>query len=145
MCSEATAASNTRAGRSIRRSTQAGESIPDFRWIANGVADDSAVWLNVGWYRIDEPSKTYNRVGGHWVTLVGYDTDRLIIHDPAPRAGHVFANEYVHVSVIQQGILADSRTGSYRPAKGYLLLGEGMHIKSIADVAILDGAIKFRK
>ena len=122
-----------------------GESTPDFRWIIEGVGMDSAVWLNVGWYRYDGYSDIYHRVGGHWVTLAGYEAATLIIHDPAPRAGQTFANEYVYVSEIERGMLADNRSGAFMPAKGYLLLGEGMHIKSTADVAILDGAIKFRR
>lgn len=122
-----------------------GIEIPDIDWITDGIGDDSSVWLNVGWYSYDSTYGRYNRVGGHWVTLVGYDTDVLIIHDPAPRAGLSFANEYVHISVIDDGALVDRNTGLYRPASGYLRLGSGMHIKSIADVAIIDGAVKFRK
>ena len=122
-----------------------GVEVPDIHWITAGVEKDSAVWLNVGWYRYDRRKNSYNRVGGHWVTLAGYDANILIIHDPAPRAGHGFANEYVHTSRIEDGTMSDRATGLYRPARGYLLLGEGMHIKSIADVAIVDGAIKFSK
>jgi len=122
-----------------------GVEVPDIHWIRAGVEKDTAVWLNVGWYRYDRRKNSYNRVGGHWVTLAGYDANILIIHDPAPRAGHGFANEHVHTSPIEDGTMSDRATGFYRPARGYLLLGEGMHIKSIADVAIVDGAIKFSK
>ena len=122
-----------------------GVEVPDIHWISAGIEKDSAVWLNVGWYRYDMRKNSYNRVGGHWVTLAGYDANILIIHDPAPRAGHNFANEYVQSSRIEDGTMSDGATGLYRPARGYLLLGEGMHIKSIADVAIVDGAIKFSK
>jgi hypothetical protein len=122
-----------------------GAKIPDIGWITEGMNQNSAVWLNVGWYRYDHRHNIYHRVGGHWVTLAGYDGDVLIIHDPAPRAGLSFANEYVQTSLIQGGYLADRNTGFYRPATGYLLLGQGMHIKSIADAAIIDGAIRYRK
>ena len=122
-----------------------GVAIPDIDWITEGMDQNSAVWLNVGWYRYDRRHNVYHRVGGHWVTLAGYDGDVLIIHDPAPRAGLSFANEYVHTALINDGYLVDRNTGFYRPAKGYPLLGQGMHIKSIADVAIIDGAVRFRK
>ena len=122
-----------------------GVEIPDIGWITEGVSRNSAVWLNVGWYQHDNKHNVYHRVGGHWVTLAGYDGDVLIIHDPAPRAGLSFANEYVQTSLIKDGYLADKNTGFYRPAAGYPLLGQGMHIKSIADVAIIDGAVRFRK
>ena len=79
------------------------------------------------------------------MTLAGYDSSVLIIHDPAPRAGQSFANEYVHTSMIGSGALAGTIPGLPVPARGFLLLGEGMHVKQIADVGIIDGAVKFRK
>jgi len=122
-----------------------GTKVPDIHWITDGISKDSAVWLNVGWYQYDWLNDIYHRVGGHWVTLVGYDTSILIIHDPAPRAGQSFANEYVYTSRIGSGILTGRLSGLPRPARGYLLLGEGMHVKKAADVAIVDGAVRFRR
>lgn len=122
-----------------------GIKIPEWRWIIEGVADDSAVWLNVGWYQFDTVNHVYHRVGGHWVTVVGYDDNILIIHDPAPRAGQSFANEYVHIAQLHGGILTDQRSGLYQRADGYLVLGTGMHLKPIADVAVIDGAVRFKK
>ena len=120
-----------------------GESIPNINWIKQGVGRMSAVWLNIGWYRYIRRSNTYYRIGGHWVTMVGYDDNLLILHDPAPRAGDAFANEYVDTGRIENGTLVDRSTGLYKPARGYVLLGEGMHIKRGADVAIIDGAVRF--
>jgi hypothetical protein len=122
-----------------------GTRVPDFRWITDSISKDSAVWLNVGWYQYDWLNDIYYRVGGHWVTLVGYDASILILHDPAPRAGESFANEYVHTSRIGSGTLAGTISGLPRSAIGYLLLGEGMHVKKVADVAIVDGAVRFRR
>ncbi len=122
-----------------------GTGVPDIRWITDGIGKDSAVWLNVGWYQYDWQNDIYHRVGGHWVTLVGYDTSILVIHDPAPRAGQSFANEYVYTSRIGSGTLAGKISGLPVPARGYLLLGEGMHVKKVADVAIVDGAVRFRR
>jgi hypothetical protein len=122
-----------------------GTKVPDIYWITDGIGKDSTVWLNVGWYQYDWQNDIYHRVGGHWVTLVGYDTGLLIIHDPAPRAGRSFANEYVYTSMLGSGILAGRLSGLPRQARGYLLLGKGMHLKDIADLAIVDGAVRFRK
>ena len=122
-----------------------GKSIPELDWMKAGIGADSAVWLHIGWYRYDRGNDSYHRMGGHWVTLVGYDSEVLIIHDPSPRAGRVFANEFVQTSLIVKGVLVDRVSRSVRPANGYLQLGEGMHIKSIADVAIVDGAIVFSR
>ena len=122
-----------------------GVKVPDFNWITQELSANTAVWLNVGWYEYDRERNLYFRVGGHWVTLVGYQDNLLILHDPAPRAGQSFANEYVQTSIIRSGALAGRLAGLPRSANGYLLLGNGMHIKSIADVAIVDGAIRFRR
>jgi hypothetical protein len=127
------------------RAFATGMAVPDLRWIIAGIAADSAVWLNVGWYQYDPLNNRYGRVGGHWVTVVGYDDNKLVIHDPSPRAGQSFANEYVHVSQLRGGTLADPRSGLLKPAGGYLVLGTGMHVKSTADVAIIDGAVRFKK
>ncbi|MEW5733482.1 MAG: hypothetical protein AB1921_01435 [Thermodesulfobacteriota bacterium] len=66
---------------------------PVIGWIKDGLLGDSAVWLNLGWYKRDEKTGEYLRIGGHWVTLVGYglnekgarDPMSLLIHDPATR------------------------------------------------------------
>lgn len=66
--------------------------IPQLSWIKDGLLGDSAVWLNLGWYKRKENGE-YIRTGGHWVTLVGYGLTRegkknplsLLIHDPATR------------------------------------------------------------
>lgn len=122
-----------------------GTGVPDIRWITEGIGSNSTVWLNVGWYKYDRQHDIYHRVGGHWVTLVGYDSRILIIHDPAPRAGKFFANEHVLTSTIESGVLAGGISGLPRPAKGYLRLGEGMHLKKVADIAIVDGAVRFMR
>ena len=70
-----------------------GVSVPDMDWIKKELLGKSAVWLNVGWYNYDPLSASYSRIGGHWITLVGFGEDRdgnpnnnmLIIHDPAAR------------------------------------------------------------
>ncbi|MDI6798110.1 MAG: hypothetical protein QMD09_14275 [Desulfatibacillaceae bacterium] len=77
-----------------------GRSIPDLNWIKEGLLGNSGVWLNLGWYKFDPVAKTYTRVGGHWVTLVGYgigenglpDPAVLIVHDPAVRGRRLEVN-----------------------------------------------------
>jgi len=123
--------------------------IPKLSWIKKGLRGSSGVWLNAGWYKYNLSTQEYNRIGGHWVTLVGYGIDQqgkenpniLIIHDPASRAGKVFSHEYVLVERIKRGKLTGNKKGLPRPAKGYYKLGGGMHVKKTADVAILDGAV----
>lgn len=117
--------------------------VPTIEFITRGVQSRSAAWINVGWYKINASNKAYERIGGHWVTLVGYDlgNDRLIVHDPAPRAGHSKSSEHVNFRVLSGGHLTGGKSGLPTAAAGYLQLGRGMHLHSKADTAIIDGVV----
>ena len=67
----------------------------------------------------------YKRVDGHWVTPVGSNGKQLIFHDPSPRAGGGFSNEF------------EGRKSGL-PTKE-----KGMHIKSSAEFTIIDGVVYF--
>ncbi|MHC4743082.1 MAG: hypothetical protein ACYS8Z_14290 [Planctomycetota bacterium] len=126
----------------------AGEGVPQLDWLKKGLKGDSAVLLNAGWYKFDPRKDEYTRIGGHWVTLVGYGVDEkghedpniLIVHDPSPRCGKS-PHEYVRMELITAGRLTGNRAGLPRSAKGYYKMTGGMHVKSTADCAILDGAV----
>jgi carboxyl-terminal processing protease len=126
-----------------------GGSIPKLDWIKQGITGNGAVWMNVGWYKYNAGKDEYVRIAGHWVTLVGYGKDEkgqvspnvLIIHDPSPRAGEEFSNEFILVSRILSGKLTGDWVGLPRSAAGCYKFTEGMHIKRGADFAILDGAV----
>mgnify|MGYP001098765619 FL=1 len=126
-----------------------GIKIPALKWIKEGMKGKSAVWLNVGWYRYNKRNDEYLRIGGHWVTLVGYGVDEngnrdgnvLIVHDPSPRAGRAFANEYVRLESINGGRVTGNKKGLPHDAEGYYRLTGGMHIKKRADLGILDGVV----
>ncbi|HOX40096.1 MAG TPA: hypothetical protein PL033_19095 [Candidatus Brocadiia bacterium] len=122
---------------------------PQLDWLRQGIADDGCVWLNVGWYKRDVAADAYERIGGHWVTMVGYGADEngrdapdiLILHDPAPRCGKEFANEFALPVLIESGRLTGKETGLPRDAAGYYKLSGGMHVKSGADCAVIDAAV----
>jgi C-terminal processing protease CtpA/Prc len=126
--------------------------VPRLGWIKHGILGNGAVWLNVGWYKYNSSKEEHVRIAGHWVTLVGYGKDEngklsqncLILHDPSPRAGKTFSNEYAIVNEIRTGTLVGKWIGLPRSAIGYYKLGGGMHIKNEADVAIIDGAITLK-
>ncbi|MCG7954201.1 MAG: peptidase C39 family protein [Candidatus Thiodiazotropha endolucinida] len=120
-----------------------GSRLPDLDRLKSAISSRSAAWLNVGWYRYHRQKNEYRRIGGHWVTLAGFDEDRLVIHDPAPRAGSAFANEFVEFEVIEDGLLVGDKAGLPVEARGYLKFGNGFHIKRGADFAILDGVVFF--
>lgn len=125
-----------------------GEAVPELDWIKKGIQGDSAVLLNAGWYKFNPRTGEYARIGGHWVTLAGFGVDEkgkedpaiLIVHDPAPRCGKG-PNEYVRMELISSGRLTGKQTGLPRSAKGYYKMAGGMHVKSTADFAILDGVV----
>ena len=117
--------------------------VPTLSFIERGVTRRSAAWLNVGWYRLDRTRREYRRVGGHWVTLVGFDfvKNQLIISDPAPRAtpGH----EYISYRRLAGGRLVGKKSGLPTNAEGYLQLGRGIHLHPKAETAIIDGVVLF--
>ncbi len=125
-----------------------GERIADLNWLKSGIKGNSTAWLNVGWYKYNPSTNEYARIGGHWVTLVGYGVDEkgradgaiLIIHDPAPRCGKS-PHEYVRMELIGSGRLTGRQSGLPRSAKGYYKMTGGMHVKKTADFGILDGAV----
>jgi hypothetical protein len=64
-------------------------------WLIEGIKQEKHIWLNIGWYQAQANGK-HKRIGGHWVTLVGYEKlgnlkdgegEYLIINDPATRGG----------------------------------------------------------
>lgn len=118
-----------------------GISTPTLDRIKSAISSRSVAWMNIGWYKYNENRKEYKRIGGHWVTLVGSKHNQLIIHDPSPRAGKIFSNEYINYSIIEKGVLIGNKVGLPFSAKGLISLGVGMHKKKRADYAIVDGVV----
>jgi hypothetical protein len=118
------------------------QKLPDINWLLAGISKRSAVWLNIGWYQYDSDSQQYIRNGGHWVTVVGYENDSLVIHDPATKTktNNPFGNEYVRLNKISAGLLTGKDKGLPMSAEGYYYL-DGMHLKSGTDYGIIDGAV----
>jgi hypothetical protein len=119
----------------------------DIDWIKRGIIGESAAWIMAGWYTHDPARDEYSRIGGHWLTVVGYGQDAggnqvpnmLILHDPHPRAGDEFANEHVALEAIPTGTILGY--GLPQNATGYHKLTSEMHLRDGADCAILEGAV----
>lgn len=134
--------------RSSPKGHFAGVKTPELEWIRSFVGPGKSAWINIGWYRHDKENNEYNRVGGHWVTLVGHGADEkgrpndhiIVIHDPSPRTGTP-PNDFVVLKPLTGGKLTVKGSKTTRPTQGLFLMGGGMHIKSSADVAILDGIV----
>ena len=121
---------------------------PNLDWIKSGLLPgDSAVWLNLGWYRHDRKTDRYERLGGHWITLVGFGADKngkedpnsLVVHDPA-KLGQSGRNEYIRVEKIAAGQIHGA-SGVFVNAAGFHKIADGLNLRNESDVAILDGAV----
>jgi hypothetical protein len=127
--------------------------VPSLDWIKEGLSHSSgAVWLWVGWYKVDSATSSYVRSDGHWVTLVGYGKDQnrgdnsssLLIHDPSPRTGMTAHTQRVKLVPINSGTLerkSPQNQTRRRDAKGFFELKGEMVLKRGADAAILDTAV----
>jgi hypothetical protein len=127
--------------------------VPSLAWIKQGLATTGgAVMLNVGWYKFNAERTEYERLGGHWVTLVGFDQERstqedapiFIIHDPAPRTGMKPLTQRVRLAALDHGsLLRKLSSGEIRrrDAAGFCTLKDGMKLKSGADTALIDAAV----
>ena len=120
----------------------------DPRWLFEGVVGSSNVVLNIGWYRHHPATDTYERIAGHWVTMVGYDAasesgPHIVVHDPSLRTGRDLRNDYYRLMPIRTGNFAKWHKYEAGPASGWLML-EGIRLKRGADCAVLDGAFRFR-
>jgi len=121
---------------------------PGLEWIQQGVEKENRVaFLNIGWYKHN--GEDLQRVGGHWVTLVGYghdgsvlDADRLIIHDPAGGNANRFSNDYALIQPLTAGQLTGSYTNLPINAAGYLEIKSGMRINDIGDTGVIDGVVR---
>lgn len=104
-------------------------------WLIAGIKKEKHIWLNIGWYQTQVNGKK-KRMGGHWVTLVGYEKlgslkdgegEYLIVNDPATRGDN---QEQLTVKVAR----LNGRTG-------YQLLNSASKPKK-ADMAWIEGAIQ---
>lgn len=115
----------------------------------------SAIWLNVGWYYLQQDSyaSLFKRYGGHWVTLVGFGYDGnkenpnyLIVHDPSKDSGPEFKNEFLLLKKIDSGTLDSASSFNYKglpvKANSFYRVVEGLnHNIHAEEIVILDGAV----
>lgn len=112
---------------------------PTINWMTQSLHRKGAVWINLGWYNKD--MEDYRRAGGHWVTLVGYEQGKLVIHDPSSRSGKKFSNQFVSVSLLQGGQLIDGTRKTQ--ATNHFAIVDGIKISPKGNIAVIDGAVKF--
>jgi len=133
--------------RKVSGKYNTGVGVPELGWVKSGLHGDSAVWLNVGWYKFSRVRNEYRRVGGHWVTLAGFGADEsgqedpniLIIHDPGVTPGCSISNSYVRMVKIQNGTISGAEGKVYNAAGFYRMAG--MRMNGNVE-AIMDGAVR---
>lgn len=114
---------------------------PDLAELARVITGErGAVWLNVGWYSHDPARGVYRRNHGHWVTLVGVEAGRWLIHDPSPRAGAGPSTEALTLTPVA-GRLEGRKAGLPRDARGYFALEGLRSLPRGSNTALLDGAV----
>lgn len=134
----------TQGWRYVDVEFRTGVDVPDLEWVKRGIKGYGSVFLNIGLYTYNPVTDEYTRVGGHWITLVGYghdgkspNPDYLIAHDPSPPT---FRNEYILPVRINSGTLKGTYSGLPRNAAGLYKM-TGMVISPKADLGILDVAV----
>lgn len=151
----------TVASQYVRGEAGAG---PELDWLLESVHGYTGVMLHIGWYDYDPWLGTYTRNGGHWVTLVGYETKpvastieavstevvpHLVIHDPSGRSRNAygeFYNERIRLVPIESGIRTNGakyEAPSDEMAGYHRIEGDLMIRTSKGNVAVLDGAVVF--
>lgn len=123
--------------------------IPTLEWLAAGTRGLSNMIVSVGWYTYNERKKIFDRLGGHYVTVVGFNPaakngPTLYVHNPSFGAGPArnAKPEVCRLVPITEGSFGAWCQYNPRPAKGYYRL-RGIRMRNDADYAILDGAIRF--
>lgn len=108
-------------------------------WINQAFQNEAGVLLRIGWYKFIRESKSYRRIGGHWVTLVGIEGNSWYLHDPRlPGSG----SKKISLSLLSAGQLM-RKNGAAVPATGFFRLG-GSYRKMGADEVILEGVLAFK-
>ncbi len=125
------------------------EKAPSVEWLKEGTQADSNIIISVGWYTLDKKKKHYNRLGGHYVTLVGVDPKAkngptIFIHNPSfgTEEGKAPKPQVCRLVPITEGCFGPWCDYTQHPAKGYFRI-EGIPMRKDAKYAILDGAIRF--
>jgi hypothetical protein len=120
---------------------------PELSWVKEGISNPrGAVWLNIGWYVRGDSANEWRRVGGHWVTLVGYASEsQMLIHNPATRGNGENANnpagDAIHLTAVPDGLLQVGKGATQNAAGMYRISGPGLPIGKHVDAAFLDGAV----
>lgn len=108
----------------------------------------SGAWLNIGWYRRGDDA-TWQRVGGHWVTLGGFGVDERgqpaadswLLRDPAACGAQTSACAFVRLEKANVQRLVGPQPELPRAGAGLWRLVGGLVKPDDANEALLDGVV----
>ncbi|HHI81600.1 MAG TPA: hypothetical protein ENJ99_00445 [Rhizobiales bacterium] len=120
---------------------------PDIYAIQDSFSSGSAVFLSIGFYKQGSRVNEWQRIGGHFVTVVGYgvdengnvDRDMVILHDPDDgRTGKV-QKRFLRLEEMRNGTFIDRR-GNEADASGHMKVTGGMRLKE-GYMAVVDAVV----
>lgn len=120
---------------------------PDIYSIQDKFAAGSAVFLSIGYYKEGDRPGELKRIGGHFVTVVGYgvdkngsvDRDMVVLHDPGDRRSPNVKKRYLRLEAMRQGRFVNRR-GDESNAGEHLKIVEGMNLRR-SIVGVIDAVV----
>ena len=120
---------------------------PDIYSIQNRFSSGSAVFLSIGYYKEGVRPGELKRIGGHFVTVVGYgvdkngnvDRDMVVLHDPGDRASPDVKKRYLRLEELRHGRFVNRR-GDESDAGRHLKIVDGMNLRR-GIVGVIDAVV----
>lgn len=120
---------------------------PDLDAIHEQFSDGAAVFLSIGFYEEGSRPGEWKRVGGHFVTVVGFgidkngnvDPDTVILHDPGDKASAGVEKRYLLLEEMRRGRFIDGR-GNESEARDHLKIADGMDLRR-GVIGVIDAVV----
>lgn len=119
-----------------------GSKIPTKGFIRSYIGEKKGAWINLGWYK--KYNGSLKRIGGHWVTLTGYDFEvasKLYINDPSLRSGNEPMSHALNIQQLDKIKLTGKKHGLPRNGEGHWQVVDGLIANPKADVTLIDGIV----
>jgi len=120
---------------------------PDIYSIQDKFTSGSAVFLSVGFYREGQRPGELKRIGGHFVTVVGFgvdargnvDRDMVVLHDPGDRRSPDVKKRYLRLEQMRRHRFI-SRNGDESDARDHLKITDGMRLRR-GVIGVIDAVV----
>lgn len=120
-----------------------GVRVPTPAFAAQALEAGGIALVHAGWYQPRAWDGAFLRHGGHWLAIARVNMTQnppeMVVIDPAPYAGNTPEEVTVTVTPLDHGYLSEGNVNL--AARGYSVLGGGMHVKRPTEVALMDGLV----